>query len=291
MSEYTKAKPIRLRDAGKDEKWLQELIARDPSILDLGDVELFGKERSLPGGGRIDMILASADSDQPIRYEVEIMLGSVDESHIIRTIEYWDIERNRYPEVEHRAVIIAENITNRFFNVISLLNKSIPIIAIKMHATLVDDKLMLSFIKVMDVVSREDTAREEEEAGELVDRNYWIKKKRDKSLVVIDAALSVLTGTPGLRIKYNRGHVAIGTSSTNYLWFMPRKGDYILVHVEVGPVARDEFIQQLEDKKIECGVMGKYDTTLTINPTASDINVNKALFKAIFDKAELMSRE
>jgi len=41
------------------------------------------------------------------RYEVEIQLGATDESHIIRTIEYWDIERKRYPQYEHTAVIVA----------------------------------------------------------------------------------------------------------------------------------------------------------------------------------------
>jgi hypothetical protein len=33
------------------------------------------------------------------------MLGATDESHIIRCIEYWDIERRRYPAYEHCAVL------------------------------------------------------------------------------------------------------------------------------------------------------------------------------------------
>jgi hypothetical protein len=54
-----------------------------------------------------------ADFESDIRYEVEIMLGAVDESHIIRTIEYWDVERQRYPTLQHCAVIVAEEITER----------------------------------------------------------------------------------------------------------------------------------------------------------------------------------
>ncbi len=65
-------------------------------------------------------------------YEVEVMLGRVDETHIIRSIEYWDIERRRWPTREHRAVIVAEEITTRFFNVIALFNRAIPMIAIKL---------------------------------------------------------------------------------------------------------------------------------------------------------------
>jgi hypothetical protein len=56
-------------------------------------------------------------------------LGMTDESHIIRTVEYWDTERRRWPQYEHVAVIVAEEITGRFFNVISLFNGFIPIIA------------------------------------------------------------------------------------------------------------------------------------------------------------------
>ncbi len=41
-------------------------------------------------------------------YEEEVMLGALDESHIIRTIEYWRVERQRRPGSEHRAVIVAE---------------------------------------------------------------------------------------------------------------------------------------------------------------------------------------
>lgn len=68
------------------EKWVQERIAEDPSILGLGDIVLKDKERSLPRGGRLDLLFQDAESNT--RYEVEIMLGSTDESHIIRTIEY-----------------------------------------------------------------------------------------------------------------------------------------------------------------------------------------------------------
>jgi hypothetical protein len=44
----------------------------------------------------LDLLLQDADGNR--RYEVEVQLGKTDESHIIRTIEYWDIERKRYPQ-------------------------------------------------------------------------------------------------------------------------------------------------------------------------------------------------
>ena len=115
-----------------NEKWLQDVIADDPSIVGLGDVILKDKERIQPRAGRLDLLMQ--DSDGNGRYEIEIQLGSIDESHIIRTIEYWDIERRRYPQFDHTAVIIAEDITSRFLNVISLFKGFIPLMAIQVTA-------------------------------------------------------------------------------------------------------------------------------------------------------------
>jgi len=107
-----------------NEKWVQKAIAKDPSILGLGDLILKDKERIQPKAGRLDLLLQDPETNR--RYEVEIQLGKVDESHIIRTIEYWDIERKRYPQYDHCAVIIAEDITSRFLNIISIFNGFIP---------------------------------------------------------------------------------------------------------------------------------------------------------------------
>src|SRR6516165_10631799 len=124
---------IELRSVGLDEKWLQDRITDDPSLLGLGDLEIVSREHRQPVGGRIDFLMRDAD-DEESYYEVEIMLGTLNESHIIRTIEYWDIERQRRPQFEHRAVIVAESITSRFFNVLRLLNRAIPMIAVQLSA-------------------------------------------------------------------------------------------------------------------------------------------------------------
>ena len=78
------------------------------------------------------------------------MLGATDPSHIIRAIEYWDIEKQRYPAYDHVAVLVAEDITSRFLNVLSLFSGSIPLIAIQLDALQVDDKILLNFVKVLD---------------------------------------------------------------------------------------------------------------------------------------------
>jgi hypothetical protein len=79
------------------EKWVQKLIADDPSILGLGDLVMRAQERIQPRAGRLDMLLQDPDTKR--RYEVELQLGATDETHIVRTIEHWDIERKRYPQM------------------------------------------------------------------------------------------------------------------------------------------------------------------------------------------------
>src|SRR5277367_3342006 len=147
--DYLPYEKVELREVGKDEKWLQSQIANDPSILGLGELTLFRKELKQSTGGRLDILLSDPETD--FMYEVEIMLGSTDPSHIIRTIEYWDVESRRYPNREHRAVIVAEEITNRFFNVIWLLNRSLPIIAIQLNVLKVNEGILLHFTKILDI--------------------------------------------------------------------------------------------------------------------------------------------
>ena len=178
MQKYVKAERVLLNNhPDLNEKWVQELIADDPTILNLGDIVLKDKERIQPKAGRLDLLFQDSETNR--RYEVEVQLGSADESHIIRTIEYWDIERKRYPQYDHCAVIVAEDITARFLNVISLFNGTIPLIAIQMSALKVGDQLTLTFTTVLDELSL-GLVDEDEEMQAVTDRSYWEKKGTKK---------------------------------------------------------------------------------------------------------------
>ena len=90
--EYCESKKISLRSL-HDEKWLQDNIEKDPKIIGLGEINIIERERRQSSGGRIDYLLH--DPETNTMYETEIQLGPTDERHIIRTIEYWDIEREK----------------------------------------------------------------------------------------------------------------------------------------------------------------------------------------------------
>ena len=140
------SKPISLKDGENlSEKWVEDRLIENPSLLGLGEVELKGRQRSQPKAGRLDLLLEDTESKK--RYEVELQLGKSDESHIIRAVEYWD---KRYPQYDHCAVLVAEDITSRFLNIINLFNGIIPFVAIQMQAYEVGDGVMLTFTKVVD---------------------------------------------------------------------------------------------------------------------------------------------
>jgi hypothetical protein len=184
------------------EKWLQQRIAEDTTLLGLGDLVVKDVERRQPHAGRLDLLLT--DLDGGTRYEVEIQLGLTDESHIIRTIEYWDIERRRYPQYEHVAVIAAEDITSRFLNVISLFNGFIPLIAIQIRALQVEGVLTLVSTKVIDVATL--ATDEEDDSGGATDRSFWEMTRASKeTLGLTDRMLEIVRAKidPNLTLKYN----------------------------------------------------------------------------------------
>ena len=91
---YVKSEVISMKSHTQfNENWLHEKIKEDSTILGLGDLDVRDHERRQPRAGRLDLLLE--DVEQKLRYEVEIQLGQTDESHLIRTIEYWDNERDR----------------------------------------------------------------------------------------------------------------------------------------------------------------------------------------------------
>jgi hypothetical protein len=205
------------------ERWVQERIAENPQMLGLGDVVLKDKERIQPRAGRLDLLLQDAEASH--RYEVEIQLGKTDESHIIRTIEYWDIERKRYPQYEHTAVIVAEEITARFLNVISLFNGTIPLMAIQMSAVELGETVSLLFTTVLDE-ARFGLVDEDEEVQEFTDRAYWEARGSKATVAMADEVLKLVAEfAPGLELKYNKFYIGLATNGipNNFLIFRPQK--------------------------------------------------------------------
>lgn len=227
--EYKPARRVFLKQHPSfSEKWLQQQIADDVALLGLGsDLDVKETERPQPSAGRLDMLLS--DPATNTRYEVELQLGATDESHIIRTLEYWDNERRRFPQHDHVAVIVAEEITGRFFNVINLFNHAIPLIAIQMNALEVEGFVTLSATKVVDLAL--PALEEEDSPGSETDRSYWEKKSSPAILKQVDEVLAWINEeTPSYELKYVKYYVGLqrGGLANNFVQFTPRRQYFII---------------------------------------------------------------
>ncbi len=282
-----KLKTVNLKNHPQlNERWLQDVIAEEPEIIGIGDVILKDKERIQHTGGRLDLLFQDADGHG--RYEVEIQLGSTDETHIIRTIEYWDIERRKYPQYDHTAVIIAEDITSRFLNVISLFNGFIPIMAIQVTAIETPEGIGLQFTKVLDTVKL-GYLEEDEESQEPTDRNYWVTKRGTKKTVEMADKVLELTKTfsPSAQLNYNRHYIGfmVDDRAYNFALLLPRKSAMVVkVRIpqseEIDQIIADSEIDILEyDKR-----WGAYKLKLSENDIKNKSDILTDMLKQAYDQ-------
>jgi hypothetical protein len=264
-----------------NEKWVQDRIAEDPSILGLGDLILKDKERLHPHAGRLDLLCQDPDTNR--RYEIEIQLGRTDESHIIRTLEYWDIERKRYPHFDHVAVIVAEEITGRFLNVISLFNGHIPLIAIQLQAFQIGEQISLVFTTVLNE-TRLGTD-EEGEVSEPVDRAYWENKSSKAVMELTDGILELLQSIdPAYSLKYNRHYIGTAKDGQafNVLVMYPRQNR---LNVGLRLERSDEVQQQLEDAAIDLMDYNPQDGRYRFRLGKGELQKHSTLLRDLFHRA------
>lgn len=287
MKKYVKPERLWLRTHPEySEKWVQQLIADDPSIVGLGDLVLRDQERIHPRAGRLDLLLQDVDTKR--RYEVELQLGSTDEAHIIRTIEYWDIERKRYPQYDHCAVIIAEDVTSRFLNVISLFNGTIPLIAIQMQALRIGENITLVFTTVMDELSRGLVEEDEDADAAPTDRAYWEKGATKTTVALADEILEIINlFDPSLDLKYNKFYIGLSREGQpfNFVTIRPKK-NYLNLDLKI-PRSED-LDQKIEGAGIETleynKRWGTYRLRLTKEQVKSNADTLRELMQLAYDR-------
>jgi predicted transport protein len=250
MAKHVHLKTITLKNHQEyNERWLQEVIASDPGLLGIGDVALKDRERIQPGAGRLDLLFQEVEGYG--RYEVEIQLGPTDESHSIRTIEYWDLEKKRYPQYDHTAVIIAENITSRFLNVISLFNGFIPIMALQLSAIETPEGVGLHFAKILDTQTL-GYLDEDEDVAEPTDRNYWeTKRGTPQTVKMADAILnSAKEFAPTCELSYNKYYIGfrVNGKPCNFAICRAQKSG---MRLEIALPRDEEIDQQLDEVGFE----------------------------------------
>ena len=230
MTSIPISETVWLKSLGLDETWLQDQIWENPSCLGLGELEAVTKERIVSSGGRLDILFKDPNDDS--MYEIETMLGDTDPSHIIRTIEYWDLIKRKWPQRQHYAVLVAERITKRFFNVIQILSGAVPLIAIQVNIVQSPHGRSLHFTKVLDVYEEPDDDTTTDVGS--FDEAYWASRSKQ----TLDAAKYLLNLTSdiysGTELRYNRYSISISANGYNQLFLKKRAGKNVFIQLRYG---------------------------------------------------------
>lgn len=120
-------------------------------------------------------------------------------------------------------MLVAEDVSSRFLNVISLFNGTIPLITIQMQALKVGEQVALVFTTVIDELTR---AIEEEEEEEEVNRAYWETKAAKSTVAIADDVLKIIHEfDPTLSLKYNKLYIGLAKDGQprNFVTLQPRK--------------------------------------------------------------------
>ena len=222
---YLKSLRISLeKNTDLDESWVQQQIADDPSILELGDLVVRDTDRENKRAGWPDLLLQDCESMS--RYAVHLQLGASDEAQIIRAIESYDMQKKSLPQYKYCAVLIAEDIGSRHLNVLSLISETVPFIAIQMQCFQVGEYMTLLFSKVignsLGIVGYADEDAETTPA----DRAYWEQHASKETVALVDQMLEVVQDIdPTLNLKYNMSFIGLERDGQpeNFVKFRPNK--------------------------------------------------------------------
>lgn len=279
-------KKIYIRSAGKDEYWLQDIIYENPKILTLGNLVPINKEKKQSNGGRLDILLK--DPEQNSMYEVEVMLGETDPSHIIRSIEYWDNEKRKYPQRQHFCVLVAESFDRRYFNVIQLMSLNIPMIAIQVDLLEVGGEKILNFSKIIDIYIEPE---ENEEDIKVVNEATWTN---DAPWVILNAKKMVdviREEDSEVKIRFTQSYVSIYTEGKNAYWMHKRMNPTSALFFTVKDDEKAEAIKNILEEAKFSYTYNRYKEfmlNVDIKIIKSNVNIFKEInnirFKKVIDE-------
>ena len=283
---YVKATPVNLAASKEfDEAWLEERIVEDPSLLGLGDLVVRDRQRIQKStGGRLDLLLQNLEGN--VLYEVEIQLGETDPSHLVRTLEYWDVERKRYPMYEHVAVIVAEDVTTRFLNVIGLFNSVVPLIAIQLNAFQRDDAISIVCVRVLDVVK---PGTSEEEFGTPASRETHEARQSPESMTIAGDILKLIREIePNAKENYTHSYIGqkVGNRVQNFVTIYPRRNPLVLAQFKIAETGEmDEWLEQQSLSTLSYQhEFGSYQVKITLKDMEENLPAIRTLIQRAYQQ-------
>lgn len=179
---------------------------------------------------------------------------------------------------------MAEDITSRFLNVISLFNGRIPLVAIKMQALEVGTQSTLVFTKVLDEVQL--GLDEEDQPGEPTDRSYWEKTAAKDTVKLVDRLLEHINEllATSLELNFNKHYIGIyrDRQPFNFVIFRPKKK---FVNLEIRLDRSDDTDQELDNSDFDVMPYDKQFGNYRLRLTQADVEEFDALLKRLLKDA------
>jgi hypothetical protein len=251
---------LTLSECGYNEFWLRDRIYEDPSILGLGELQPVSKELTQTSGGRLDLLLKDPADDS--MFEVELQLGPTNETHIIRAIEYWDNVKKQWPRRSHTAVLVAEEITSRFFNVVHLLSMAVPVVGIQANIVQVGEARALHFTKIIDSYEEQE---EQEPVQQTYDEKHWIEHSPG-TLECARWYRELLQRFYGeIPTKYFESYISLTLGGIARVWVNKRKNDRVLIEVKYVEQDIKEATDYLNKQGIAFATRGTKGLSFNVN--------------------------
>ena len=255
-----------------DERWVEDLVKHTPSILGLGaGVQFVSSQIRNSNGGRLDLLLK--DEDEAIVYSVELMLGQLDETHIVRSLDYWlrNQTRHTYKEYEHVAVLVAEGVlTCRFADVVRFLSSKVNLVVIELAGLQVQEYVTLHCTTIFDG----STSIEDDIEGPAT---TWPQDTLVLINKILDLTRSATTDPIAPNPRQDGIGVKVGNKVQNFLFFKPKQ-----TFVRVAAFVNDpeQWASQLQQAGIK--VLGSQsESRVRFRLTAEILEKNRDLIAAL----------
>ncbi len=177
------------------------------------------------------------------------MLGETDESHIIRTIEYWDAEQRRWPQRKHTAVLVAERINSRFFNVINRLSLNIPIIGIQCNVIAIGDAVGLHFTRIIDSYVEKEVETVEESSPQ--DETVWERDFPEQVKLARELQAFAGQSFENVELRFLPQYIAIRAGRYDRIKLWSRKRGHALIGYRLNGDHFDDAVAACEAAEIE----------------------------------------
>jgi hypothetical protein len=178
-------KKVFMRDVGKDESWLLDILQEHPDLIGLGGCLKSEKRDSFPNRCHI----ALTDLVGDVRYDVVLMRGEIDSARIVTALEFWDRTARKRDTKYHFVLLVAEFYEGRYFNLLQTMSLHLPLIVIQANLLEAGGDYILSFSRLFEryIDFTEDVNTTTVAVSMWREKSPWTLKVAEELFALIDA--------------------------------------------------------------------------------------------------------